>query len=100
MSSSAVFRSVVSTVALAVILAFAVGPLGATPPAAPALTTDTIYPNLFFGAIPNNGNNAPVLVFVHGLGGNFQDWIEQSNCPTSVVGCLGSKNDMYDYAFA
>ena len=52
--------------------------------------------------------NAPVIVFVHGLGGNFQDWIEAKNCPNpsgrrlqvspSSKG-LGSNNDMYDYAY-
>jgi hypothetical protein len=69
------------------------------PPAPYPLTTDATYPNLFYGAVPASGPNAPVIVFVHGLGGNFQDWIEVANCPASVAGCKGSTNDMYDYAY-
>ena len=60
----------------------------ATPPSAPPLTIDTTYPNLFYGAIPSNtqpapggGLNGPVIVFVHGLGGSYVDWIEAKNCP-------------------
>src|SRR5579871_5797772 len=73
----------------------------ATPPAAPPLTVDANYPNLFYGATPAKGYDLPVVVFVHGLGGNWQDWIESSNCPTvtPVGGCKGSGNDMYDYAY-
>ena len=90
------FRSVVLTLVLALVLTSAVQ---AAPPPAPALTTDAVHSNLLYGAIPANGANAPVIVFVHGLGGNVQDWIEVSNCPTSISGCKGSNNDMYDYAY-
>jgi hypothetical protein len=69
------------------------------PPSAPRLTTDASFPNLFYGAVPVQGDNLPVLVFVHGLGGSYVDWIEVNNCPTSVAGCKGSGNDMYDYAY-
>jgi len=68
-------------------------------PPAPPLTTDPTQPNLFYGAIPPSGPNAPAIVFVHGLGGNFQDWIEGKNCPPSVTGCTGTNNDMYDLAY-
>jgi hypothetical protein len=87
----------------------------AAPPSAPPLTIDTTYPNLFYGAIPSNtqpapggGLNGPVIVFVHGLGGSYVDWIEAKNCPAGVVGgCKasanapgqGSNNDMYDWAY-
>jgi len=90
------FRSVVLTLVLALVLTSAVQ---AAPPPAPALTTDAVHSNLFYGAIPANGANAPVIIFVHGLGGNVQDWIEVSNCPTSITGCKGSNNDMYDFAY-
>lgn len=98
------FRSVVLTAALAFGLVSLVSAATTTatkntPPAAPALTTDSTYPNLFYGAIPSKGYDLPVIVFVHGLGGNVQDWIEVSNCPTSISGCKGSNNDMYDYAY-
>jgi len=79
---------------------FASGMQAALPPAAPPLTIDATLPNLFYGAVPANGPNAPVLVFVHGLSGTFQDWIESLNCPANVVGgCKGSSNDMYDLAY-
>jgi Dockerin type I domain len=75
-----------------------------TPPAAPPLTVDSKFGNLFYGAIPPNGppsgpNDGPVLVLVHGLGGNYQDWIESANCPTSITSCTGSNNNMYDYIY-
>jgi len=90
------FRSAVSTAALVFGLTLAAH---ASPPSAPALTTDATYPNLFYGAVPASGYNGPVIVFVHGLGGNVQDWIEVKNCPSSVTGCKGSNNGMYDYAY-
>jgi hypothetical protein len=94
------FRSAVSTVALVFgLAAHAMPATNTAPPAAPPLTTDANYPNLFYGAVPPQGSDLPVVVFVHGLGGNFQDWIEVANCPTSIVGCKGSKNDMYDLAY-
>ena len=104
MSQSAVFRPLLFAIALAAIVAMGVSPLAAQPAAAPPLTIDSVYPNLFYGAIPATGEGAqaPVVIFVHGLGGNFQDWIESADCPTATVvgGCVGSKNDMYDYAYA
>ncbi|MGC9947909.1 MAG: dockerin type I domain-containing protein [Bryobacteraceae bacterium] len=104
------FRSIVPAIALVVGLA-AHAPLAhATPPPAPQLTIDTTYPNLFYGAIPTKGYDLPVVVFVHGLGGSYVDWIESANCPTNpapIGNCkssptspgTGSKNDMYDYAY-
>jgi len=77
-----------------------------SPPAAPPLIPDPVFPNLFYGQTlsntlqaPNGGLNGPVVVFVHGLGGSFADWIESANCPASVSGCVGTNNDMYDYAY-
>ena len=90
------FRTVSLATALAFVLTFAAS---ATPPAAPPLTTDPVYPNLFYGAVPSGSANAPVVVFVHGMGGNVQDWIEIANCPSTIAGCVGSKNDMYDFAY-
>jgi hypothetical protein len=99
MSPSAVFHRF-RLVALTVAMLFGSALVAlATPPAAPALIPDTTYPNLFYGVTPTNAPTAPVIVFVHGLGGNFQDWIESKNCPSSVSGCKGSNNDMYDYAY-
>jgi triacylglycerol esterase/lipase EstA (alpha/beta hydrolase family) len=60
---------------------------GNKPPGAPPPTPDPTQPNLFYGAIPPNGPNGPVLVFVHGLGGTAMDWWD-------VTG-----NDMYDLAY-
>lgn len=57
------------------------------PPVAPAVTVDPTQPNLFYGAVPPNGLNGPVIVFVHGLGGSYTDWLDQQ------------KNDMYDFAY-
>jgi|HubBroStandDraft_1064217.scaffolds.fasta_scaffold10668_2 hypothetical protein len=102
MSRSVAFRSlrfVGPAVALVYGLAAHATPAKAAPRPAPRLTADTTYPNLFYGAVPSQGYDLPVLVFVHGLGGSFVDWIEVDNCPTSVAGCKGSNNDMYDYAY-
>jgi hypothetical protein len=105
------FRSVVLTVAVALGLVPQASPATkpATPPSAPPLTIDTTFPNLFYGAVPTKpaGYDLPVIVFVHGLGGSYIDWIEAANCPANVVGgCkssptsgLGSGNYMYDYAY-
>ncbi len=57
------------------------------PPAAPPVVADPTQPNLWYGAIPPGGSTAPVLVFVHGFGGTYQDWLDASG------------NDMYDYAY-
>lgn len=79
---------------------FASGMQAGTPPAAPPLTIDPVLPNLFYGASPSN--DAPVLVFVHGLSGSYQDWIESKNCPTTAPTgpvCKGSSNTMYDLSY-
>ena len=64
--------------------------LAAAPPSAPPLIIDSTYPNLFYGVTPSNttaapggGLNGPVVVFVHGLGGSYMDWIEANNCPAN-----------------
>ena len=110
MSLPVVFRSCRSAGLTAALLSgLALAAHAAPPPAPYPLTTDSNYPNLFYGATPAGGPNAPVIVFVHGLGGSFIDWIEAANCPNPlpVGGCkassnsttLGSNNDMYDYAY-
>jgi len=92
-------------VALLPALMLAMLPFGAqaaNPPSAPPLVVDTVLPNLFYGAIPSTGSNGPVLVFVHGLSGSYQNWIESKNCPTiAPVGpaCTGANNIMYDEAY-
>jgi dockerin type I repeat protein len=108
MSRSVAFR-IIKPAGLAVALAFGLTLAAQTlPPSAPALTIDTTYPNLFYGAVPAKGYDLPVLVFVHGLGGSYIDWIEANNCPTGVIGgcksspnakTLGSGNYMYDFAY-
>src|ERR1022692_2730679 len=86
-----------STLALPLALAiFAVGTQAALPPSAPPVTIDATLPNLFYGAIPPTGPHAPVVVFVHGIQGTYQDWLEVRNCPVSVTSCKGTSNDMYD----
>jgi pimeloyl-ACP methyl ester carboxylesterase len=110
MSLSVVFRTCRSAGLTATLISgLALAAHAAPPPAPFPLTTDSTYPNLFYGAVPASGPNAPVIVFVHGLGGSFVDWIESANCPNPlpVGGCkasskatvLGSNNDMYDYAY-
>ena len=101
MSRSELFRSI-RLAGLAVTLASGLTLATTNPPAAPPLTVDATYPNLFYGAVPSQGYDLPVLVFVHGLGGSFQDWIESANCPTTPpVGptCKGTGNYMYDYVY-
>src|ERR1035441_872177 len=89
-----------STLALPLALAiFAVGTQAALPPSAPPVTIDATLPNLFYGAIPPTGPHAPVVVFVHGIQGTYQDWLEVRNCPVSVTSCKGTSNDMYDLAY-
>jgi len=112
MSRSVAFRSFRSaglTLALLFGLAAHATPATkATPPAGAPLTVDPNFPNLFYGGVPSKpaGYDLPVVVFVHGLGGSFQDWIEASDCPSTTavppyVGptCKGSTNDMYDYVY-
>ena len=98
-------RSVAWSFALALILTLGVFPALAAPPSAPAVTADPTLPNLFYGATPPNGPNGPVVVFVHGLGGTYADWLEGLNCPTTPPSTPcgkpgpGTGNDMYDYAY-
>jgi pimeloyl-ACP methyl ester carboxylesterase len=65
----------------------------ASPPAPQPLppTGDCYRDNVFYGAIPPGGEQSPVLVFVHGLGGLASDW--WVNVPGLQV------NDMYDQAY-
>lgn len=97
-SSFPEFRSVVFGLVLALLLTLGVLPALGAPPSAPPLTVDPTLPNLWYGAVPPNGLNGPVLVFVHGYGGDYQNWIEVNNCGT-IPGCVGAGNDMYDYAY-
>ncbi len=68
-------------------------PAEASPPAPQPLppTGDCYRDNVFYGAIPPGGEQSPVLVFVHGLGGLASDW--WVNVPDLQV------NDMYDRAY-
>lgn len=70
-------------VVLFVCLAIAISPLEAQP--SPP-TADPTYPNVWYGAVPPGGGHAPVLVFIHGLGG------------TASFFWVG--NDMYSMAYA
>jgi hypothetical protein len=84
-------------------------PLAAQPPVAPRLTIDPNFPNLFYGAVPSKGYDLPIVVFVHGLGGSYIDWIQAANCPenpapvgncqSSPISPQGSNNNMYNYAY-
>jgi len=87
--------------AVSLLLALVFAPLtpAQTPPAAPRVTVDTTLPNLFYGATPTNGPHGPVIVFVHGLQGTYQDWLESKNCPALIASCTGTNNDMYDLAY-
>ena len=89
------------------------------PPSAPPVIQDSVLPNLFYGATPLTTATppgpcasvttcpTPVLVFVHGLGGTYADWLEVNNCPTTPAGIpcnttghgASAGNDMYDYAY-
>jgi hypothetical protein len=93
------FRSL--SFGLLVALVLGVFPAPAAIPPAPPLTIDPTQPNLFYGAVPPNGLNGPVVVFIHGLSGSYQNWIEVNNCPASPTGptCKGSNNTMYDSAY-
>ena len=70
-----------------IVAALGIIPARAAAPPAPAVTVDPTQANLFYGAIPPNGPEGPVLVFVHGLGGTYKDWLD-------VAG-----NNMYDLAY-
>src|SRR2546423_12379851 len=52
----------------------------------PAPSPDPAAPNIFYGAVPPDGADGPVLVFVHGLQGKASDW--------------WLNNDMYSSAYA
>jgi hypothetical protein len=92
------------------LLVLGVATANAAPTPAPPIIQDATYPNLFFGAIPvgpQTGGSAPVIVFVHGLSGNYEDWIEASNCPNPAPpppapACSSPRagNNMYDFAYA
>jgi hypothetical protein len=94
MSLSVRIRTLLSVLAM-----FAPTIMAQSLPPAPQLTVDIVMPNLFYGATPPTGPRAPVIVFVHGLQGTYQDWIESHNCPTSLQSCTGTQNDMYDRAY-
>jgi hypothetical protein len=68
--------------ALLVLMLFA-APVAAQP--APPAPDPGAEPNIFYGEVPAGGEEAPVLVFIHGLRGVAADW---------WVG-----NDMYSLAF-
>ena len=104
------FRSGVLGLALVLVLGLGALPgQAAAPPSAPPVTVDSVLPNLFYGATPAVCASAqscptPVLVFVHGLGGSYADWLESHNCPPAPTPCganpgAGTGNDMYDYAY-
>ena len=95
-----IIRSVMSSCVLALMLSLGVLPTLAAPPSAPPVTVDGTLPNLWYGAVPPHGQKGPVVVFIHGLGGEYQDWLEVNNCSTSSdPACKGAGNDMYDYAY-
>jgi pimeloyl-ACP methyl ester carboxylesterase len=102
------YRSGALSFVLLLVLALGVFPQfvsAVTPPSAPPVTVDSSLPNLFYGAIPPNGLNGPVLVFVHGLGGTYADWLKSADCPPAPTPCgpkgsgAGTGNDMYDFAY-
>src|SRR5580698_6967433 len=105
--SRSIASRIIKPAGLYIALAFSLT-LAAAPPSAPPLVTDTTFPNLFYGAIPSKGYDLPILVFVHGLGGSYVDWIEAANCPvippvgncqSSPTSGKGSNNNMYDYVY-
>src|SRR5688572_17881880 len=63
------------------------------PPEPTAPTGDIALDRIYYGAIPEGGESAPVLVFVPGLGGVASDWWG----PTFVVD--EGDNDMYALAY-
>ena len=66
--------------------------LAAPTPAPVPIPQSCLEANVFYGAVPPGGENAPVLVFVHGYGGQAIDWWFFN---------FGSGfNDMYDLAYA
>src|SRR5688572_13078820 len=59
----------------------AVALLAAPRPAAAqaAPTPSSLQPNIFYGDVPVGGENAPVLVFVHGMNSNAATWFTPPN---------------------
>lgn len=99
LTSTAFAHFRLGTLCLALVLLLGASPMllqAGAPPAAPPLTVDATQPNLFYGATPPNGSAGPVVVLVHGLSANYEDWIESKNCPTTVPTCSGKNNSMYD----
>lgn len=85
---------------LVIVILILVGALGATsldslvpphPPQPLPPTGNCFHDNIFYGAVPPNGEDNPVLVFVHGLSGLAQDWWS-INLNVGV-------NDMYKLAY-
>lgn len=100
MSPSVCFRGYRFGLPGVILLVMALGifPALAAIPPAPPITVDPTQPNLFYGAIPPSAPNGPVVVFVHGLSGNYANWIEANNCPAGIT-CKAASNTMYDSAY-
>lgn len=74
------------------------------PPTPPAPIPDSVYTNVFYGAVnPTTANfDTPVLVFVPGLGGVACEWYSTGatgNAPCQPNGVTAPANDMYAYAY-
>lgn len=83
---------VLMVLALAALMALARSTEAGPPTPQPLPPTGDCYrDNVFYGAIPPGGEQNPVLVFVHGLGGLASDW--WVNAPGLQV------NDMYERAY-
>jgi hypothetical protein len=54
-------------------------------------TGNPVIDNIYYGAVPPGGEQAPVLLFVHGVSGIASDWWSDRS--------LHGTNDMYDRAF-
>src|SRR5438270_12651065 len=84
-------RILLSIRVLLVVAAVHLGPgdawaqIATSAPPDPAPVAGSPDQNIYYGATPDNGANAPVIVFVHGLHGAASDW------------WIG--NDMYSFAF-
>jgi len=55
------------------------------------LTGNCVHDNIFYGAVPEGGEEGRVLVFVHGLSGLAEDWWSDNT--------LAGLNDMYLLAY-
>jgi len=88
---------VVTPLLAIILMAAAREPVAASNLAAPPTpqplrpTGNCSYDNVFYGAVPPGGRQAPVLVFVHGLSGLASDW--WSNLSSAGL------NDMYIQAY-